>query len=205
MLCAILYLQVESVSSLVTLVDVTSSPQLGARCLLAAFACGSCACALFLLLIGWQEKWRPHEQCHASECAHCPADQSERRWTGVGHSSDRDGINPRSQPPGEDASRTSQLGQSSKKLARGVPDLASVQGHRKRAGRSSGLRGLVGKASVSLSAPPALAAGRPGGPGGSRSLAVLLAMTACGLMAASLWTPVFVLRVTLRRPLETLL
>ncbi|XP_070211487.1 uncharacterized protein [Littorina saxatilis] len=58
---------VESLSSLVTLADVTSSPLLGARFLLAAFVCGSASCSLFILLIGGPHSpvpvpYRPCEQ-----------------------------------------------------------------------------------------------------------------------------------------------
>ena len=180
-----------------TLVDVKSSPQLGARCLLAAFACGFCSCALFLLLIGWQAR-HPHEQGHSSElCARSLKEQCPRS-TAVNHVSDRvDKLAAGDQPSGEDAAGT-RHGQLSKQ-SQGIPDLVLVQEHSQTGHSLTGRRGQGRKTSASASFK---AAGRPGG---SRLLSAVLTLTACGLMAASLWTPVFFLRVTLRRPFETLL
>ena len=54
----------QSVSSVVSLLDVTSSPQVGARFLLAAFASAAAACTL-LLLISWGQLDQPSKQQHA--------------------------------------------------------------------------------------------------------------------------------------------
>lgn len=199
------YLQVESVSSLVTLVDVTSSPQFGARCLLAAFACAFCACALFLLLIGWQaRRSHPDQQGHTSELREelSPTDQSRCssavNYPGKGTVGNLVARYPSS---GEDAPSRTPLGQASAHEQQGVQVSASVHEQPKTVRSLAGRRSPVRRTSPSLNDWHQESARLEG----SRSLSAVLTLTGCGLMVASLSTPVFFLRAALRRPFETLL
>ena len=189
-----------------TLIDVTSSPQLGARCLLAAFACAFCACALFLLLIGWQaRRSHPDQQGHTSELREEPAPKEQSpRSSAVNHPSNGTVGNlvARYPPSGEvtPSSRTP-LGQASTHEQQGVQVSASVHEQPRTARSLAGSRNPLRRTSPSLNDRHQESAGL----GGSRSLSAVLTLTGCGLIVASLSTPVFFLRAALRRPFETLL